>query len=253
MQNRDTDVSCDRTLKTVSVRDSVTRMREAMTLNSAMTTLDEMSHQSRKSAPNCVLPSKMQPIHNSFFAMQKDVRAPFRGESIPLKGAESLETPESKHSAEYVAFMKEQQKTKLPMHIKADPVNAAQKAQYNIQDLQAKDLRDRVMLARKKQLLNYETSSAVPSALARPLSIYCKDAEREKAASTYTQGNEEAYRVVEQLNSRVTGFKDTAANGAQKMADEFNAAQRQKTVANQVQQPKSILNLPSNDDGEMAN
>lgn len=252
MQNRDIDVNCDRTLQKVSVRDSVTRMREAMTLNSAMTTLDEMSHQSRKSAPNCSLPSKMQPIHNSFFGMQKDVRAPFRGESIPLKGAESLDEPKSKHSAAFVEFMKEQPTSKLPMHIKANPVNGAQNAKYNFQDLQAKELRDRVMLARKKQLLNYETSSAVPSALARPLSIYCKDAEREKAASTYTQGNEEAYRIVEQLNARVTGLKDTAADGAQKVADQFNAAQRQKTVANQIQRPKSVLNLPLNDDGEMA-
>ena len=222
-------------------------MRDTMTLNSAMTTIDEMAHQSRKSGPACALKNKQMPINNTFFAMQQDVRAPFRGEAIPLKGAESVAKPASKHTAEFVAFMKEQSGTNLPMHVKSDPVNAGQDAKYNLQDMKAKELRDRVMLARKQQLLNYENSTALPSALARPLSINCKDAEREKAAATYTQGNEEAYRVVDQLNSRVTGFKDTAKNGAQKTADEFNAKERMLTVARQTQQPKWMVGIPEGD------
>ena len=140
MQNGDTDINSDATPSTISVRDSVTRMRDTMTLNSAMTTIDEMTHQSRKSGPACALKNKQMPINNTFFAMQQDARAPFRGESIPLKGAESVTKPASKHTAEFVAFMKEQSGTNLPMHVKSDPVNAGQDAKYNLQDMKAKEL-----------------------------------------------------------------------------------------------------------------
>lgn len=247
MQNADNDINSDATANMVSVRDSVTRMRESMSLNSAMTTLDEMAHQSRKSAPACSLANKLQPVNNSFFAMQQEVRAPFRGESIPLKGAESVSKPASKHTAEYVEFVKSQSTLNLPMHIKADPINGASDAKYNVRDMKAKELRERVSKARQQQLINFESSTALPSILARPLSINCKDAEREKSAATYTQGNEEAYRVVDQLNSRVSGFTDTAANGAQKTADEFNARERQMTVARQTQQPKWMAGIPQSE------
>ncbi len=250
MQNADTDINSDATPNMVSVRDSVTRMREAQTLNSALTTIDEMAVQARKSGPACSLPNKLMPVNNTFFAQQQDVRAPFRGEAIPLKGAESVVKPASKHTPEFVAFMKANSGTTLPMHIKADPVNGAMDARYNLQDLKANELRTRVMMARQQQLLNYENSTAIPSALARPLSINCKDAEREKSAATYTQGNEEAYRFVDLHNAKVTGFTDTAATGAQKVADEFNAKERQMTVARQTQQPKWMIGIPQGDSGE---
>lgn len=250
--NVDTDINADASSGAVSVRDKVTLMREAKMQNSALANIDTMDYQSRKSEPAAcqkLLPAQL-PVNQNFFLMQKDVRAPFRGEAVSMPGANSADAePRSNHTENVVEFMKQTAavQSQLPQHVKADPVKPSSDAKYAATSMQARQLRERIMQARKLQLLNYETSSAMPSVLARPYSLNCREAEREKSAATHTDGNEEAYKVVSQLNASAMGYTDTSASGAQAEADLFNARQRAAALGSQTQQSKTKIAVPQAD------
>lgn len=248
MRNLDTDINVESTSNTVSIRDKVYQMREAQMQNSALANLQTLNFQGTKSEPSaardCKLRATQMPVNQTFFNKQQDTRAPFRGESLSMPGANDVKPPTSNHTPEVVAFMKESTST-LPQHVRSDPVKPFSDAQFEAKNLQDRQLRSRIALARQQQLLNFESADSMPSVLARPYTVNCREAEREQCSKTYTQGNEEAYALVKKHNAGAMGYTDTATTGAQLQADLFNA--RQRAGALNAPQSKKMIAIPAAD------
>lgn len=240
MQNVETDINKESNTakQQVSVREPMTDMREQRMVDESAARArrrEYLDHNNELLAKYAGASKQCQMPHaQRFYRQQRDVRSEFRGQTMPVSGADDARVPpRSSHTPEMIAMHKQNARG-LPHHIVADPVKAGDDAVDNIHNIRARELRARVLAARKREMLLRDSSGAVPHTLARPLAVNCREAERDEALKTYTEGNEEAYKVVEQLNAAAMGYKDTAENGAQKQADAFNARQRQAAVAKQT-------------------
>lgn len=235
MQNTDNDINAESQAEgQVSVRDQVTQMREKSMLSNAACNVERMSfyqHRNNPMAQSAGVALKQMPDKQNFFRQQRDVRAEYRGETVPMEGADSKDKETNNHSREVIEMHKKAIQP-LPSHIKADPVKPTGDVVQEAKSIEARELRRRIMEARKQQLQSKEYTRK-PNVFARPISINCREAEREETAKNHTEGNEDAYKVVEQLNASARGYEDTTANGAQKQADRFNARQREAAVAAQ--------------------
>ena len=119
----DTDSNGNEMPSAVSVRAPVMKLREAQMQSSVLHNMATLDYQSRKCAPksSCCLPPAQQPVNQKFFMLQKDARAPYRGEALPVPGAEGVDATPSNHSANVVQFMKTSAATSAPalsQHIK---------------------------------------------------------------------------------------------------------------------------------------
>lgn len=235
MQNIDNDINAESQAdKQISVRDQVTQMREKNLLSSAACNVERLSyfdHERNPTAAAAGVPMKHLPTKQNFFRQQRDVRAAYRGEAVPMNGADSLDKVETNHTSDVIDMHKRAVQP-LPTHIKCDPVKVSCDAAHTAKNIYARELRARILEARKQQLQSKEFTKQ-PHMLARPISINCRQAEREESAKKHTEGNEDAYKVVEQLNESAMGYKDTTENGAQKEAEIFNARQKNAAVAAQ--------------------
>jgi len=225
----DVDVQVPAT-EQMSVRESVLKMREKKMVAASIAGADRIKMgacHSKRIVGEAGAKLSQLPTTQRFFRQQKEVRAAYRADAVPLPGAESLEKPASAHTAESIAMHKAMAATcGLKHHIKQGSKGLVQEdAATEISKLKAKELRRKITEARTQQLQNPEKMAHKPHVLARPLSVNCRVAEREEASKTHTDGNEEAYKMVEQLNASAMGYTDTSSEALAE-AEAFNARQR---------------------------